>query len=136
MSLLSEFKSFAMRGNVIDMAVGIIVGAAFNKVVSSLVADIFMPPLGMLIGGVDFVDLAVVLREAEGGQAAVTIGYGLFIKNVIDFLIIALAVFVAVKVINSMRRKEADAPPPPNPASKQEVLLTDIRDLLKAQQRD
>ncbi|SDR78716.1 large conductance mechanosensitive channel [Halopseudomonas xinjiangensis] len=136
MSLLSEFKSFAMRGNVIDMAVGIIIGAAFNKVVSSLVADIFMPPLGMLIGGVDFVDLAVVLREAEGGQAAVTLGYGLFIKNVIDFLIVALAVFIAVKVINSMRRKEADVPPPPNPPSKQEVLLTDIRDLLKAQQRD
>lgn len=136
MSLLSEFKSFAMRGNVIDMAVGIIIGAAFNKVVSSLVADIFMPPLGMLIGGVDFVDLAVVLRPAEGDQAAVTLGYGLFIKNVIDFLIIALAVFIAVKVINSMRRKEADVPPPPNPPTKQEVLLTDIRDLLKAQQRD
>ncbi|WP_279346907.1 large-conductance mechanosensitive channel protein MscL [Halopseudomonas nanhaiensis] len=136
MSLLSEFKSFAMRGNVIDMAVGIIIGAAFNKVVSSLVADIFMPPLGMLIGGVDFVDLAVVLRAAEGDQAAVTLGYGLFIKNVIDFLIIALAVFVAVKVINSMRRKEADVPPPPNPPTKQEILLTEIRDLLKAPERD
>lgn len=136
MSLLSEFKSFAMRGNVIDMAVGIIIGAAFNKVVSSLVADIFMPPLGMLIGGVDFVDLAVVLREATADQAAVTLGYGLFIKNVIDFLIVALAVFIAVKVINSMRRKAADAPPPPNPLSKQEVLLTDIRDLLKARQQD
>jgi large conductance mechanosensitive channel len=136
MSLLSEFKSFAMRGNVIDMAVGIIIGAAFNKVVSSLVADILMPPLGMLIGGVDFVDLAVVLREARGDQAAVTIGYGLFIKNVIDFLIIALAVFIAVKVINSMRRKEADVPPPPNPPTKQEVLLTDIRDLLQTQRRE
>ncbi|UAW99974.1 large-conductance mechanosensitive channel protein MscL [Halopseudomonas nanhaiensis] len=134
--MLSEFKSFAMRGNVIDMAVGIIIGAAFNKVVSSLVADIFMPPLGMLIGGVDFVDLAVVLRAAEGDQAAVTLGYGLFIKNVIDFLIIALAVFVAVKVINSMRRKEADVPPPPNPPTKQEILLTEIRDLLKAPERD
>ncbi|WP_304640608.1 large-conductance mechanosensitive channel protein MscL [Pseudomonas sp.] len=131
MSLVKEFKAFAMRGNVIDMAIGIIIGAAFGRVVSSLVADIIMPPLGLLIGGVDFADLAVVLREAEGDIAAVTIGYGLFIKNVVDFLIIAMAIFVAVKVMNSLRRQEANTPPPPAPPSKEEVLLTEIRDLLK-----
>lgn len=131
MSLIKEFKAFAMRGNVIDMAIGIIIGAAFGRVVSSLVADIIMPPLGLLIGGVDFADLAVVLREAEGDIAAVTIGYGLFIKNVVDFLIIAMAIFVAVKVMNSLRRQEANTPPPPAPPSKEEVLLTEIRDLLK-----
>lgn len=131
MSLTSEFKAFAMRGNVIDMAVGIIIGAAFGRVVSSLVADIIMPPLGMLIGGVDFADLAIVLREARGDLAAVTIGYGLFIKNVVDFLIIALAIFVAVKTMSALKRKEADTPPPPAPPSKEELLLSEIRDLLK-----
>lgn len=131
MSLMSEFKAFAMRGNVIDMAVGIIIGAAFGRVVSSLVADIIMPPLGMLIGGVDFADLAIILREAQGDVAAVTIGYGLFIKNLVDFLIIALAIFVAIKTMSALKRKEADTPPPPAPPSKEEVLLTEIRDLLK-----
>lgn len=131
MSLVKEFKAFAMRGNVIDMAVGIIIGAAFGRVVSSLVADIMMPPLGMLIGGVDFADLAIVLREAEGEITAVTIGYGMFIKNIVDFLIIAMAIFVAVKVMNAFKRKEADTPPPPAPPSQQEVLLSEIRDLLK-----
>ncbi len=131
MSLMSDFKAFALRGNVIDMAVGIIIGAAFGRVVSSLVADIIMPPLGILIGGVDFADLAIILREAQGDVAAVTIGYGLFIKNLVDFLIIALAIFVAIKTMSALKRKEADTPPPPAPPSKEEVLLTEIRDLLK-----
>lgn len=132
MSMMQEFKKFAMRGNVVDMAVGIIIGAAFGKIVSSFVADIVMPPIGMLIGGVDFADLVVVLREATADQAAVTIGYGKFIQTLLDFLIIAFAIFMVVKGMNSMKRKEEAAPPPvpPKPTPEQE-LLTEIRDLLK-----
>ncbi|WP_285258675.1 large-conductance mechanosensitive channel protein MscL [Halopseudomonas bauzanensis] len=133
MSLIQEFKSFAMRGNVIDMAVGIIVGAAFGKVVSSFVDNIIMPPLGLMIGGVDFSDLAVVLREARGDLEAVTLGYGAFIQSVVDFLIIAAAIFVAIKVMNSLKHKEEAKPTAPPAPSKEEVLLTDIRDLLKQQ---
>lgn len=133
MSLIQEFKSFAMRGNVIDMAVGIIIGAAFGKVVSSFVDNIVMPPLGLMIGGVDFSDLAVVLREARGDLEAVTLGYGAFIQSVVDFLIIAAAIFVAIKVMNSLRHKEEAKPAAPPAPSKEEVLLTDIRDLLKQQ---
>lgn len=133
MSIVKEFKAFAMRGNVIDMAVGIIIGAAFGRVVSSFVDQIVMPPLGLLIGGVDFSDLAVVLREAEGELAAVTLGYGAFIQSVVDFLIIAAAIFVAIKVMNSLKRKEERAPAAPPAPSTEEVLLTDIRDLLKQQ---
>ncbi|WOD12178.1 large-conductance mechanosensitive channel protein MscL [Pseudomonas sp. NyZ704] len=133
MSIAQEFKAFAMRGNVIDMAVGIIIGAAFGKVVSSFVANVVMPPLGLLIGGVDFADLAIVLKDAEGEIAAVTLGYGLFIQSIVDFLIIAAAIFVAIKVMNSLKRKEeaAPTPPPPETMSKQEILLTEIRDLLQ-----
>lgn len=132
MSIVQEFKAFAMRGNVVDMAVGIIIGAAFGKVVSSFVANIVMPPLGLLIGGVDFADLAVVLKEAEGEMAAVTLGYGLFIQSIVDFLIIAAAIFVAIKVMNSLKRKDEVAPAPePETLSKQEILLTEIRDLLQ-----
>lgn len=133
MSIAQEFKAFAMRGNVIDMAVGIIIGAAFGKVVSAFVANIVMPPLGLLIGGVDFADLAIVLKEAEGDIAAVTLGYGLFIQSIVDFLIIAAAIFVAIKVMNSLKRKEQAEPAPPAPEtqSKQEILLTEIRDLLQ-----
>ncbi|MFN3581010.1 MAG: large-conductance mechanosensitive channel protein MscL [Pseudomonas sp.] len=132
MSIVQEFKAFAMRGNVVDMAVGIIIGAAFGKVVSSFVANIVMPPLGLLIGGVDFADLAVVLKEAEGEAAAVTLGYGLFIQSIVDFLIIAAAIFVAIRVMNSLKRKDEVAPPPaPETLSKQEILLTEIRDLLE-----
>lgn len=132
MSMMQEFKKFAMRGNVVDMAVGIIIGAAFGKIVSSFVADIVMPPIGMLIGGVDFSDLAIVLREATADQAAVTIGYGKFIQQLLDFVIIAFAIFMVVKGMNSMKRKEVAAPPPapPKPTPEQE-LLTEIRDLLK-----
>jgi large conductance mechanosensitive channel len=130
MSLINEFKAFALRGNVIDMAVGIIIGAAFGKVVSSFVSNIVMPPLGLLIGGVDFSELAVVLKEAEAGAAAVTLGYGIFIQSVVDFLIVAAAIFVAVKVMNNLKRKEESAPVSPPNLSKQEALLTEIRDLL------
>ncbi|HIZ51595.1 MAG TPA: large-conductance mechanosensitive channel protein MscL [Candidatus Pseudomonas excrementavium] len=131
--MIQEFKSFAMRGNVVDMAVGIIVGAAFGKVVSSFVDNIIMPPLGLMIGGVDFSDLAVVLREARGDLEAVTLGYGAFIQSVVDFLIIAAAIFVAIKVMNSLKHKEEAKPTAPPAPSKEEVLLTDIRDLLKQQ---
>lgn len=133
MSMLQEFKAFAVRGNVVDMAVGIIIGAAFGKVVSSFVNNVIMPPLGLLIGGVDFADLEVVLKEAAGELPAVTLGYGLFIQSVVDFLIIAAAVFVAVKVMNNLKRKEEVAPSAPPAPSKEETLLTEIRDLLKQQ---
>ncbi|HCA24030.1 MAG TPA: large conductance mechanosensitive channel protein MscL [Pseudomonas sp.] len=135
MKLLSEFKTFAMRGNVVDMAVGIIIGAAFGKVVSSFVNNIVMPPLGVLIGGVNFTDLSIVLKEAEGDVAEVAIGYGLFIQSVVDFIIIAAAIFVAVRVMNSLKKKEEAAPAAPPAPSKEEVLLTEIRDLLKDQRQ-
>ena len=122
-----------MRGNVVDMAVGIIIGAAFGKVVSSFVNNIVMPPLGVLIGGVNFTDLSIVLKEAEGEVAEVAIGYGLFIQSVVDFIIIAAAIFVAVRVMNSLKKKEEAAPAAPPAPSKEEVLLTEIRDLLKDQ---
>jgi len=133
MSMLQEFKTFAMRGNVVDMAVGIIIGAAFGKVVSSFVTNVVMPPLGLMIGGVDFADLAIVLKEAQGELPAVTLGYGLFIQSVVDFVIIAAAIFVAVRVMNSLKRKEEAAPAAPPAPSKEEVLLSEIRDLLKQQ---
>ena len=135
MSLMSEFKDFAVKGNVVDMAVGIIVGGAFGKIVSSFVGDVVMPPLGMLMGGVNFTDLAIVLKEAQGETAAVAIKYGAFLQTVFDFLIVACAIFIAVKAMNTMKRmresEEAAAPPPAPPApSAEEKLLTEIRDLL------
>ncbi|WP_166255814.1 large-conductance mechanosensitive channel protein MscL [Marinobacter salicampi] len=135
MSLVDEFKAFALRGNVIDMAVGIIIGAAFGKVVSSFVANIVMPPLGLLIGGVDFADLAVVLKPAQAGLPAVTLGYGIFLQSVVDFLIIASAIFVAIKVMNNLKRTEEAAPASPPNLSKQEALLTEIRNLLADRSR-
>ena len=129
MSLMSEFKEFAMRGNVVDMAVGIVIGAAFGKIVSSFVGDVLMPPIGLLLGGVDFSDLAITLRDAAGAAPAVVLGYGKFIQTIIDFTIIAFAIFLVVKVMNTMKKKEEAAPPPAPPP--QEVLLTEIRDLLK-----
>lgn len=133
MSLLKEFKEFAMKGNVIDMAVGVIVGAAFGKIVTSLVGDVIMPPIGVLLGGVDFSTLAVTIREAVGDKPAVVISYGKFIQTVVDFTIIAFAIFVALKGINKLKRPapesaEPEAPPPP---TKDQELLTEIRDLLK-----
>ena len=134
MSIISEFKTFAVKGNVVDMAVGIIIGAAFGKIVSSFVGDVVMPPLGVLIGGVDFSDLAVVLKAAEGDVAAVTLGYGKFIQTVLDFLIVAFAIFMGIKVLNKLKREEEVAPTaPPGPTAEQ-ALLREIRDLLKAQQ--
>ncbi|WP_339081267.1 large-conductance mechanosensitive channel protein MscL [Pseudomonas sp. TMP9] len=134
MSIISEFKTFAVKGNVVDMAVGIIIGAAFGKIVSSFVGDVVMPPLGVLIGGVDFSDLAVVLKAAEGDVAAVTLGYGKFIQTVLDFLIVAFAIFMGIKVLNKLKREEEVAPTaPPGPTADQ-ALLSEIRDLLKAQQ--
>lgn len=130
MSVLSEFKAFAVKGNVVDMAVGIIIGAAFGKIVSSFVGDVVMPPLGLLIGGVDFSDLAVTLKAAEGTTPAVVLAYGKFIQTVIDFVIVAFAIFMGVKAINRLRHKEEAKPPAP---SKEEVLLGEIRDLLKEQ---
>lgn len=135
MGMINEFKAFAVRGNVIDMAVGIIIGAAFTKIVSSFVADVVTPPLGMLIGGVDFSDLSIVLKQAVGESPAVTLSYGRFLQTVFDFSIVAFAIFLAVKGINSLKRKEAAAPSAPPAPSKEEVLLTEIRDALRAQNR-
>jgi len=131
MKIISEFKAFAMRGNVVDMAIGIILGAAFGKIVSSLVNDIIMPPIGLLIGGVDFTDLSIILKQAAGENPAVSINYGVFIQVVIDFVIVAFAIFLAVKAMNSMKKKQEAAPAAPPAPSKEEILLTEIRDLLK-----
>ncbi|MGV8919055.1 MAG: large-conductance mechanosensitive channel protein MscL [Pseudomonas sp.] len=133
MSVLSEFKAFAVKGNVVDMAVGIIIGAAFGKIVSSFVGDVIMPPIGLLIGGVDFADLNVVLRPAQGAVPAVLLSYGKFIQSIIDFVIIAFAIFMGVKAINQLKREEAVAPTLPPAPTPEEVLLTEIRDLLKVQ---
>tara|TARA_R110001606_G_scaffold361754_7_gene515275 strand:- start:194336 stop:194743 length:408 start_codon:yes stop_codon:yes gene_type:complete len=134
MSFVSEFKSFAMKGNVVDMAVGIIIGAAFGKIVASLVKDVIMPPIGVLVGGVDFAQLAYVIQEAQGEVAAVAINYGLFIQSIVDFLIVAFAIFMAIKVMNKLKKKEEAAPAAPAaPAkpSEEVALLSEIRDLLK-----
>ncbi len=131
MKALQEFREFAVKGNMIDMAVGIIIGAAFGRVVQSLVNDIVMPPIGIAIGGVDFSDLAVVLKQATAEAEAVTIAYGAFIQTLIDFLIIALAIFVAIKFINRMKRKEEAKPESPKPPSEELTVLREIRDELK-----
>jgi large conductance mechanosensitive channel len=128
MSILKEFKEFAVKGNAVDMAVGIIIGAAFGKIVSSIVNDIIMPPIGLLIGGVDFSRLAITLKAASPGSEAVFLSYGKFVQTTVDFLIIAFAIFLMVKAINSLKRPEAPAAPAP---TKEELLLTEIRDLLK-----
>jgi large conductance mechanosensitive channel len=131
MGMMKEFKEFAVKGNVIDMAVGIVIGAAFGKIVSSFVADVIMPPIGLLVGGIDFSNLALTIKEAAGDVPAVVIGYGKFIQTAVDFTIIAFAIFIAIKGINSLKRKEEEAPQAPPEPSAQEVLLTEIRDLLK-----
>ena len=134
MSMLQEFKTFAMKGNVVDMAVGIIIGAAFGKIVSSAVNDVIMPPIGLLVGGVSFTDLAIVLKEAVGETPAVTINYGNFIQVVFDFVIVAFAIFMMIKFMNNLQKKKEEvpaAPPAPPAPSKEELLLTEIRDLLK-----
>lgn len=128
MSFVKEFREFAMRGNVVDMAVGVIIGGAFGKIVSSLVGDVVMPVLGILTGGVDFKDLKYVLEPAKGDIPAVTLNYGMFIQNVFDFVIIAFAIFLMVKGINKLKKPAEAAPAEP---SNEEKLLTEIRDLLK-----
>ncbi|WP_455589350.1 large-conductance mechanosensitive channel protein MscL, partial [Bacteroides rodentium] len=139
-SFLQEFKAFAMKGNVIDMAVGVVIGGAFGKIVSSIVADVIMPPIGLLVGGVNFTDLKWVLKPAvlEDGKevaAAVTLNYGNFLQVTFDFLIIAFSIFMFIKLLTKLtekKKEEAPATPPAPPApSKEEVLLTEIRDLLK-----
>jgi large conductance mechanosensitive channel len=146
MKWLQEFKTFAVRGNVVDMAVGIVIGAAFGKIVSSFVADVIMPPIGLLIGGVNFNKLAITLKQAVpaieatankpavAAKAAVMLNYGNFIQTVIDFTIIAFAIFLVVKGINALKRKEAVKPSEPPPPSPEVVLLTDIRDILRKNQ--
>ena len=138
MGVLQEFKAFAVKGNVVDMAVGIVIGTAFGKIVSSIVEDVIMPPIGLLIGGVNFSDLAFTLQEASEGTAAVAIKYGKFLQTIIDFTIIAFAIFMVVKAINSLKIKASATPPAPSvppPPSAEERLLTDIRDLLKSKQQ-
>ncbi|PID89855.1 MAG: large conductance mechanosensitive channel protein MscL [Bacteroidetes bacterium] len=138
MGFLKDFKAFAMRGNIVDMAVGIVIGAAFGKIVSSFVKDILMPPIGILMGGVDFKTLGWVLQEAvldpetqEVITPAITMTYGNFIQTLLDFIIIALAIFMVVKAMIAMKKKEEAAPAAPPAPSKEELLLTEIRDLLK-----
>ncbi|WP_071873243.1 large-conductance mechanosensitive channel protein MscL [Atopomonas hussainii] len=131
MGILNEFKAFAVKGNVVDMAVGIIIGAAFGKIVSSFVGDVVMPPLGLLIGGVDFSDLAITLKAAEGDLPAVVMSYGKFIQTVVDFTIVAFAIFMGVKAINRLKKEEEAAPAAPPAPSAEEKLLSEIRDLLK-----
>lgn len=128
--MLQEFKKFAVKGNVIDMAVGIIIGAAFGKIVSSFVADIIMPPIGILLGGVDFSNLAITLKQATETAEAVTVNYGVFINTVLDFIIIAFAIFIAIRQINKLKKKEEEKPAEP---SEDIVLLREIRDNLKKQ---
>ena len=128
MGMMQEFKEFAVKGNVVDMAVGVIIGGAFGKIVTSLVADVIMPPIGVAMGGVDFSKLAIIVKEAVDDKPAVLISYGKFLQTTIDFVIIAVVIFMAIKAINSLKKKEEAAPAPP---SNQEVLLTEIRDLLK-----
>ena len=125
MKLVQEFKTFAMRGNVVDMAVGIIIGAAFGKIVTSFVSDVIMPPVGLLLGGIDFGHLSISLAEG------VAIKYGLFVNTVIDFIIVAFAIFMMIKGINRLRKNEAVKPAAPPPPSEEVVLLSQIRDLLK-----
>jgi large conductance mechanosensitive channel len=137
MKILHEFREFALKGNVADMAVGIIIGAAFGRIVTSLVNDILMPPLGLLIGGVDFTDLKILLRKetvdaAGNAIAAVTLNYGNFVQTAIDFTIVAAAVFAVIKLMNNLKRKKAEAAPAPVQDTKQELLLSEIRDILKS----
>lgn len=130
MNMLKEFREFAVRGNVVDMAVGIIIGAAFGKIVSSLVSDVVMPPIGLLIGGVDFTGLKFVLKSAAAEAPAVSLNYGIFLQTVLDFVIVAFAVFMLVKAVNTLKRKQ-EAAPAPTKLTKQEEILLEIRDVLK-----
>ena len=130
MKLFDEFKTFVMRGNVVDLAVGVIIGAAFGKIVTSLVNDIFMPIIGMIIGNVDFSSLEIKLGEPVEGAEQAAIRYGAFIQEIVNFLIIALCIFMVIKVINKLQKKKEEAPAPAPEPTKEEVLLTEIRDAL------
>jgi large conductance mechanosensitive channel len=131
MSMIKEFREFAVKGNMVDMAVGIIIGAAFGRIVTSLVNDIVMPPLGLLIGGADFSELAIVMQEAVEGSEAVLLRYGLFINQLIDFIIIAFAIFMVIKAMNRLKRKEEAKPAEPAAPPREQILLEEIRDLLR-----
>jgi len=129
--MIKEFKTFIMRGNVVDMAVGIIIGAAFGKIVSSFVNDVLLPPIGLAVGGVDFTSLKIILQEAVGETAAVSINYGNFVQTIIDFLIVAFAIFMVIKMMNNLKKKEETKPAAPAEPPADIKLLTEIRDLLK-----
>jgi len=133
MKIVNEFKEFAIKGNMTDMAVGIIIGGAFGKIVTSLVNDVIMPPIGLMTGGVDFADKIILLKKATETTEAVTLNYGLFINNIIDFTIVAFVIFIVIKQINKLRRKEEDAPIEKKvvPVPQDIQLLTEIRDSLK-----
>lgn len=131
MSIVKEFKEFAIKGNVVDMAVGIIIGAAFAKIVSSIVGDVIMPPIGVLLGGVDFSSLSIIVKQAVDNKPAVLISYGKFLQTLIDFIIIAFSIFMAIKALNALKKKEAAVQVAPPEPTKQEMLLEEIRDLLK-----
>ena len=131
MKLLKEFKEFAVKGNVIDLAVAVVIGAAFGKIVSSLVADVIMPCVGLLVGGIDFTSWVITLKEAADGVPAVALNIGTFIQTTFDFTIVAFCIFIVVKVLNSLNRKKEEVPAEPAAPSKEEVLLTEIRDILK-----
>jgi large conductance mechanosensitive channel len=131
MSMMKEFREFAMKGNVVDLAVGVIIGAAFGKIVSVLVEKVIMPPIGLILGGVDFSNLAITLKEAVGDKPAVAIGYGEFLNAAISFFIVAFCVFMIIKAMNAMKRKKAEAPAAPAAPPREEILLEEIRDLLR-----
>ena len=131
MGMLKEFKEFALKGSVLDMAVGIIIGASFGKIVSSLVGDVMMPPIGVLLGGVDFTNLVFTIKAAAGSAPPVLLSYGKFIQTIVDFAIIAFSIFIAIKAINTLKKKEQETAKPAPPLSQEAVLLSEIRDLLK-----
>jgi len=131
MSLVNDFKSFIMRGNVLDLAVAVVIGAAFGRIVTSFVNDVLMPPIGILLGGVDFSDLVLTIQQATAEVEAVTINYGIFIQTLVDFVIIAFAIFMVIKAFEKARKKEEEKPAAPAEPPAQEKLLTEIRDLLK-----
>lgn len=135
MSLKKDFKKFIMRGNVLDLAVAVVIGAAFGRIVTSFVNDVLMPPIGILLGGIDFTEFLIVLQEATEESAAVTINYGIFIQTVVNFLIVASAIFFVIKVFEKTKKKEEVKPPPVAAIPPQEKLLTEIRDLLKEKEQ-
>jgi large conductance mechanosensitive channel len=131
MGLLGDFKNFAMKGNILDLATAVIIGGAFGKIISSFVNDVLMPPLGLLLGKVDFKDLKIIIQKGTGEIADVTLNYGMFVQNIVDFLIIAFCIFLVIRAYQKMEKKKIEAPAPPPEPSKQELLLEEIRDLLK-----